>query len=59
MAVLLDSSLGRFKGTDLLRWMQGSPQYSQTEVAVFSALDSERQVTESYDAGADYYLVPA
>jgi DNA-binding response OmpR family regulator len=57
MAVLVDFSLGRFKGTDLLRWMRGRPEYSQTEVAVFSGLDSERQVTESYDAGADYYLV--
>jgi DNA-binding NarL/FixJ family response regulator len=56
MAVLLDFNLGRFKGTDLLRWMRGRPEYSQTEVAVFSGLDSERQVTESYDAGADYYL---
>jgi DNA-binding response OmpR family regulator len=56
MAVLLDFSLGRFKGTDLLRWMRGRPEYSQTEVAVFSGLDSERQVTESYNAGADYYL---
>jgi len=57
MAVLLGYSLGRFKGPDLLRWMRGRPEYSQTEVAVFSGLDSERQINESYDAGADYYLV--
>ena len=57
MAVLLDFTLGRFKGPDLLRWMRGRPEYSQTEVAVFSGLDSEKQVAESYDAGADYYLV--
>jgi len=43
MAVLLDFSLGRFKGTDLLRWMRGRPEYLQIEVAVFSGLDSERQ----------------
>ena len=57
MAVLLDFSLGRFKGADLLRWMRGRLEYSQTEVAMFSGLDSERQVIESYDAGADYYVV--
>jgi DNA-binding response OmpR family regulator len=57
MAVLLDYTLGRFKGTDLLRWMRGRPEYLQIEVAVFSGLDSERQVAESYKAGADYYLV--
>ena len=56
MAVLLDFTLGRFKGADLLRWMRGRPEYSQTEVAVFSGLDSGRQVAESYDAGADYYI---
>jgi DNA-binding response OmpR family regulator len=57
MAVLIDFSLGRFKGTDLLRWMRGRPEYSQTEAAVFNSLDSERHVAESYNAGADYYLV--
>ena len=57
MAVLLDYTLGRFKGSDLLRWMRGRTEYSQTEVAVFSGLDSERQIDESYTAGADYYLV--
>ncbi len=56
MAVLLDHTLGGFKGTDLLRWMRGRPEYFHTEVAVFSGLDSERQVVESYNAGADYYL---
>src|SRR5688500_13123372 len=57
MAVLLDHTLGRFKGTDLLRWMRGKSEYLLTEVAVFSGLDSQRQVIDSYDAGADYYLL--
>jgi len=57
MAVLLDHTLGRFKGTDLLRWMRGKSEYLLTEVAVLSGLDSERQVVDSYDAGADYYVV--
>jgi DNA-binding response OmpR family regulator len=57
MAVLLDFSLGKFKGSDLLRWMRARPQLSDLEVAVFSGLDSERQIKECYGAGADYYLV--
>ena len=34
-----------------------APNIRRREVAVFSGLDSERQVAESYDAGADYYIV--
>ena len=57
MAILLDYSLGKFSAGDLLRWMRGRPDCAPIEVAILSGLDSEWQVKEAYEAGADYYLV--
>jgi len=57
MAVLLDYKLGKFKGSDLLRWMRGRPDLAPIEVAVLGELDSEKQINDCYSAGADYYLV--
>jgi DNA-binding response OmpR family regulator len=54
--VLLDYTLGTFKGTDLVRWIRKQREIAKLPVIMFSNSEEVKQMSECYAAGADYYI---
>lgn len=55
-AVVLDWSMPKMSGIELLRWMKEQPQIQHIPVIMHTGLDSPQHVRQGIDAGAFYYL---
>ena len=55
--LLVDYSLGSYKGTDLLRWLHEQPALDALPVVILSRSTEVSQMAECYAAGADCYLI--
>ena len=55
--ILVDYSLGTYKGTDLVRWLHEQPALADLPVVILSRSTEVHQMAECYAAGADCYLV--
>ena len=54
--VLLDYSLGTFKGTELLYWIRTQSEVQTLPVVMFSGSTQEHIVAECYALGANYFI---
>ena len=54
--VLLDYSLGNFKGTDLLSWIRTKSEFRAMPVVMFSGSTQDDIVARCYALGADYFI---
>ena len=54
--VLLDYSLGAFKGTDLLEWIRKKSKVQTLPVVMFSSNTDEQIVAECYALGASFFI---
>ncbi len=54
--VLLEYSLGTFKGTELLYWIRTQPETQALPVVMFSGSTEKHIVAECYELGADYFI---
>ena len=54
--VLLDYSLGTFKGTQLLYWIRTQSQIQALPVVMFSGSTEGHIVAECYELGANYFI---
>lgn len=55
-AVVLDWSMPKMSGIELLRWMKEQPQIQHIPVIMHTVMDTPEHVREGIDAGAFYYL---
>lgn len=55
-AVVMDWSMPKMSGIELLRWMKEQPQIQHIPVIMHTGLDSPQHVRQGIDAGAFYYL---
>ena len=55
--ILVDYSLGSYKGTDLVRWIHEQLPLADLPVVILSRSTEIPQMAECYAAGADCYLV--
>ena len=55
-AVLLDWTMPRMTGIDLLRWMKEEPRIEHIPVIMETAMDKPSFIKEGIEAGAFYYL---
>jgi DNA-binding response OmpR family regulator len=55
--ILVDYSLGSYKGSDLVRWIHEQLPLSNFPVVILSRSTEIPQMAESYASGADCYLV--
>jgi two-component system, chemotaxis family, response regulator Rcp1 len=55
--ILVDYSLGTYKGSDLVRWIHEQLSLADLPVVVLSRSTNIPQMAECYAAGADCYLV--
>ena len=54
--VLLDYSIGNFKGTELLSWIRTKSERQTMPVVMFSGRTEEQIVAECYAMGANYFI---
>jgi two-component system, response regulator len=54
--VLLDYSLGTFRGTDLLSWIRTKSEFRAIPVVMFSGSTQDDIVAQCYALGADYFI---
>ena len=54
--VLLDYSVGNFKGTELLSWIRTKSERQTLPVVMFSGRTEEQIVAECYAMGANYFI---
>ena len=54
--VLLEYSLGTFKGTELLYWIRTQPETQALPVVMFSGCTEGHIVAECYELGASYFI---
>ena len=54
--VLLDYSIGNFKGTDLLSWIRTKSELQTMPVVMFSGSTDEQIVAKCYAMGASYFI---
>jgi CheY-like chemotaxis protein len=54
--VLLDCSLGNFKGTDLIVWIRTKSNLKAMPIVMFSARTEDQVVRKCYAIGADYFI---
>ena len=54
--ILLDLNLPGTDGREVLRVVKSDPQFSQTPVVVLTTSYERKDITQSYETGADSYL---
>lgn len=55
--IVLDWTMPRMNGIELLRWMKQQPTLEQIPVVMLTAMASPEHIRQGIDAGAFYYLV--
>ena len=55
--ILLDLSLPKFNGYQLMRWLRTQPEIKRIPVVVLSESHDPTAINRAYDAGASSYLV--
>ncbi len=55
--VILDMKMPKLSGTDVLKAIRSMPHIKQLPVIIFSSTGNEKDVKESYEAGANAFVV--
>jgi DNA-binding response OmpR family regulator len=57
--ILLDLRMPRVNGLEFLKQYDVKKSHPNTKIIVFSNLDSQKDIDEAYDLGADRYILKA
>lgn len=55
--ILLDLNMPRLDGRETLRILRSDPRFRRVRIVVLTTSDSPQDIRESYDLGADSYII--